>query len=74
MPSAHQRRLSIHCYIDGINQLNAIATTGVNTSLHQLTTKETRRRNLQAAQNGLFKIIRAVIQRKTKLTKSQHRL
>jgi hypothetical protein len=74
MLSADQRRLAIHCYIDGVNQLNAIAPTGINAPLHQLTTKQTRRRNLQAAQNGLFQIIRAVIQRKTKLTKSQHRL
>jgi hypothetical protein len=46
MPPAHQRRLTIHCYINGINQLNAIATTGINAPLHQLPMKQLRRRNL----------------------------
>jgi hypothetical protein len=74
VPAPQQRRLSIHCYIHGINQLNAIAATRINTPLHQLTTKQTRRWNLQATQHRLLQIIRAVIQRKTEFTKTQHRL
>jgi hypothetical protein len=74
IPPPQQRRFSIHCYIHGINQLNAIAAARINTPPHQLTTKQTRRWNLQATQNRLLKIIRAVIQRKTEFTKTQHRL
>ncbi len=74
VPSPQQRCFSIHCYIHGINQLNAIATTGINTPLHQLTTKQTLRWNLQATQNRLLQIIRTVIQRKSEFTKTQHRL
>jgi hypothetical protein len=72
--SPQQRCFSIQCYIHGINQLNAIATTGINTPLHQLTIEKARPWDLEVSQHRLLQIIGAVIQRKTELTKTQHRL
>ena len=64
--------LPLHTHIHAVDQLNTIATAGINTAFDEVPLQQMFGRYSQLTQKGLIQVLIGVIQRQPQFTQSQH--